>query len=158
LNALRISVAAIALILLAGCLHIETGRQVIVDLARDEIAIVKHERVLAGLSIDGPLPRTNESAYVISHVKLGDSGKVVLSIPENASSRYGALAYGQIILDFKKKSATVRVHPAKRYSHLDLDGEYPIVFDHLWKKAPIQAPEPTPISVTAPAAQEPHQP
>ena len=124
-----------------GCLHVETGRQVIVDRDRDEIAIVRNQRVLALLTIDGPLPRTNDVAFVISQVRLAQNGRVVLTIPDNAKARYGALVSGRITLDLQKKLAVVSVRPSERYHWLDLDGEYPIIFDRLWKSAPNQQPQ-----------------
>ena len=142
MNTPRSLAAAIALTFLTGCLHIEMGRQVIVDLAGDEIAIVKDERVLALLTIDGPLPKTNDVAFVISQVSLAQKGRIVLTIPDNAKARYGALVSGQVTLDFDKKLAVVSVHPSERYHSLDLNGEYPIIFDRLWKRAPDQQQRP----------------
>ncbi len=128
-----ISTIALLILVLSGCMHMETGRQIIVDLNKHEIAIHRRERVLALLTVEGPFPKTGDSAYVISRAEFPGKGQVRLTIPESAKARYGALESGQIDLDFDKKLAVVKVRPAAKYEWLDLDGEYPIVFGELWK-------------------------
>ena len=78
MNSLRISALTLALLLSAGCLHVETGRQVIVDLGLQEIAIVKRERVLALLTVEGPFPKSNETAYIIPSMELTGRGRAQL--------------------------------------------------------------------------------
>lgn len=111
-----------------------------VDLDGQEIAIVRRERVLGLLTVEGPLPKANEHAYVLSHNALIGRGLVQLIIPDNAHARYGALVSGRIDLDFDRMRAVVKVFPADKYHRLQLDGEYPIVFERLWKNAPHQPP------------------